>query len=209
MRGVPWQPNPAIKSFEIKAQVQFPKDNPAPAVRVGEREIIKRRFQIRKSDLDKHGRTVRCPGCDDSLRVLGKEENARNHTEPCRIRMAKALALSGDPRFVRAAEEAMAEYEAALPTPLDAGLPPPEPTPGIPEDVDPAPDDMSISPDNEERGNEDFHSEMFELTADPWKAQKLAKWEAQVTNQWKDKCWSDGVDTMITTLGDRDVRARM
>ena len=122
------------------------------------------------------------------------------HHDECRDRIAQALGALGDPRIIWEIESY--PPEAAEPGQAPAAGPGPE---GEPEQ-----EQMSDEePMEVEEGNRGFFSSIMELTADPWKAHKLAKWDKAVTRQWQGKRWSDGVQEMISELTDRDIRSHV
>ena len=63
--GVPWEPYPgATGGFELRSKVRLPADRAEFTETVkGKSDYTRRRFRIRKDDLEKFGYTVGCPGC--------------------------------------------------------------------------------------------------------------------------------------------------
>ena len=57
----------------------------------------KHRFLIYKSDVEKHGATEDCKGCENVL----LDRYQRKHTEECRERFEQILSAEGDDRIVR------------------------------------------------------------------------------------------------------------
>ena len=49
--------------------------------------VVPRRMYIKKSDVEEHGYTVRCPGCISILRVTARQE----HSDACRRRLEKEM----------------------------------------------------------------------------------------------------------------------
>ena len=66
----------------------------------GKSDCTRRRFRIRKDDLEKFGYTAGCPGC----RAVNRGTTAANHTEECRSRIAEELEKVGDVRLERETE---------------------------------------------------------------------------------------------------------
>ena len=116
IKGVPWQPNPRVNTFDIRSRIVVPVEQPSE-VEVGRmREFARRRWRIEASDLSTHGYTMGCPGCNAHRRGA----RAVRHSEICRARIGNALAEAGDPRIVRVVEEGLGH-------PVDpAELQPPE-----------------------------------------------------------------------------------
>ena len=50
-------------------------------------EVVPRRMYIKKSDVEEHGYTVRCPGCISILRGTARQE----HSDACRRRLGRGL----------------------------------------------------------------------------------------------------------------------
>ncbi len=63
----------------------------------GKNDIARRRFRIRKEDLEKFGYTAGCPGC----RAATRGTTAVSQSEECRKRLAEELEKVGDERVVR------------------------------------------------------------------------------------------------------------
>ena len=66
----------------------------------GKSDYTRRRFRIRKDDLEKFGYTAGCPGC----RAVNRGATAANHSEECRSRVAEELEKVGDERLARETE---------------------------------------------------------------------------------------------------------
>ena len=66
----------------------------------GESDYTRRRFRIRKEDLEKFGHTIGCPGC----RAVNRGTTAANHSEEHRKRIAEEVEKVGDERLVRETE---------------------------------------------------------------------------------------------------------
>jgi hypothetical protein len=66
----------------------------------GKSDYTRRRFRIRKEDLEKFGYTAGCPGC----KAANRGTTAGNHAEECRKRLAEELEKIGDERLVRETE---------------------------------------------------------------------------------------------------------
>ena len=105
--GVPWEPYPGAKGgFELRSKVRLPTEHAefTEIVR-GKNECTRRRFRIKKDDLEKFGYTTGCPGC----RAVNRGTTAANHTEECRSRIAEELEKVGDVRLERE-NERLFEY---------------------------------------------------------------------------------------------------
>ena len=63
--GVPWEPYPGAKGgFELKSKVRLPTEHAEFTETVtGKSDFVRRRFRIKKDDLEKFGYTTGCPGC--------------------------------------------------------------------------------------------------------------------------------------------------
>mgnify|MGYP003322403897 FL=1 len=152
------------------------------------RPFRSRRWHIRASDLETHGRTIGCWGCDMSLK--GK---SGNHTEQCRDRIAIALAGVGDPRVWEDIERIASDYREE--PEVHPGPGPPAAIEEEPEAPDPSegdPDDMSVQ--------SALENQVMMLTADPSKAKEWARWDKRVCAQWQGKKWDDGVHEMEARL---------
>ncbi len=79
-----------------KVRLQVDPSEITGAVR-GKDEFIRRRFRIKKDDLEKYGYTAGCPGC----RAANRGTAAANHTEECRKRIGEELEKVGDERIDR------------------------------------------------------------------------------------------------------------
>ena len=75
----------------------------------GKNECTRRRFRIKKDDLEKFGYTTGCPGC----RAVNRGTTAANHTEECRSRIAEELEKVGDVRLERENERLFEYLEEA------------------------------------------------------------------------------------------------
>ena len=97
--GVPWEPYPGAKGgFELRSKVRLPAEQADVTETVkGKSHFTRRRFRIRKEDLEKFGYTAGCPGC----RAVSRGTTAMNHTEECRKRIAEELGKNGDERLER------------------------------------------------------------------------------------------------------------
>jgi hypothetical protein len=73
----------------------------------GKNECTRRRFRIKKDDLEKFGYTTGCPGC----RAVNRGTTAANHTEECRSRIAEELEKVGDVRLERENERLFEHLE--------------------------------------------------------------------------------------------------
>ncbi len=62
----------------------------------GKSDYTRRRFRIRKDDLEKFGYTAGSPGC----RAANRGTIAVNHSEGCRTRFAEEFEKVGDERLV-------------------------------------------------------------------------------------------------------------
>ena len=99
VRGVPWQPNPGGTSTKVEIEVQV-DPIPVPAgVTVPDRIDVEdakvklsRRNYIRQADLDEHGYTVGCPGCD----AIQNGTARRGHNGFCSDRIESELSKTED-----------------------------------------------------------------------------------------------------------------
>ena len=198
VQGLPWQPDPKIQTYDIRSRVGVRVEQPSE-VQVGEtREFVSRRFKILKKDLKDHGYTIGCAGC-----MASRKGATANHSEECRARIATALAAVADPRIVKAVENMLGDTI--------------DPSEILPEEVimpenavliSEEPDNMSVSPPSD-IVDAALEGELYELTADPYIAHKVAKWERGVTKQWWGKRWSDGVHEMNSLMSERDIQTHV
>jgi hypothetical protein len=201
VKGFPWQPDPNVSTFDIRSRVSVRVEQPGEVELGNTREFTSRRLRITKRDLQHHGYSVGCAGCNAARRGT----TAVNHSEECRTRITKALAEAGDPRVVRTVEAALGE--AIDPSEMVPSLEPPEEPAGnvLLEDRD---DHMSVVPETESV-NQGVEEMLYELTADPYQAHKVAKWEKSVTDQWRGKHWDDGIHDMNGLVTERDIHAHV
>jgi hypothetical protein len=68
-----------------------------------------------------------------------------------------------------------------------------------------AEDGMSVAPS----ANAEAEQMLYELTADTYRAHKLANWEKRVTSQWGGKRWCDGVHDMCAAINEGDIHAHV
>ena len=63
--GVPWEPYPGAKGgFELRSKVRLPTEHAEFTETVtGKNEFVRRRFRIKRDNLEKFGYTTGCPGC--------------------------------------------------------------------------------------------------------------------------------------------------
>ncbi len=85
--GVPWEPYPGAKrGFELRSKVRLPVERAEFTETVkGKSDFTRRRFRIRKEDLETFGYAAGCPGC----RAADRGTTAANHSEECRKRLAR------------------------------------------------------------------------------------------------------------------------
>ena len=199
IKGLPWEPIPGIKTYDIRSRVAVPVDTPGNVLDVPEREFASRRFKITTSDINTHGATIGCPACSNILR----HKRAGNHNETCRARIHRELTIRADPRIVREVSEALGEAiePDALPPPDEAQQ---EEDRAL-ERESAEEDGMSVAPST----NPDVEGMLYELTADYHRAHKLAKWESTVSSQWSGKCWSDGVREMDSLVQEGDIHSHV
>jgi hypothetical protein len=107
--GVPWEPYPGAKGgFELKSKVRLPTEHAELTETVtGKSDFVRRRFRIKKDDLEKFGYTTGCPGC----RAVNRGTTAANHSEECRSRIAAELEKVGDARLERETERLFEHLE--------------------------------------------------------------------------------------------------
>ena len=100
--GVPWEPYPGAKGgFELRSKVRLPAERAEFTETVkGKSDYTRRRFRIRKEDLEQFGYTAGCPGC----RAANRGTTAVNHAEECGKRLAEELEEVWDERLVRETE---------------------------------------------------------------------------------------------------------
>ncbi len=86
---VPWEPYPGAKGgFEMRSKVRLPVERAEFSETVkGKSDYTRRRFRIRKDEMEKFGYTAGCPGC----RAVNRGTSAMNHSEECRKRIAEEL----------------------------------------------------------------------------------------------------------------------
>ena len=97
IQGLPWEPVPGRNHVEVKSHFQYKEEE--EIVRLpGSRESMPRRIYIRKEDVadSKYGLTIGCRGCEAANRGL-----VGVHSEDCRIRIEKLIALKEPERFDR------------------------------------------------------------------------------------------------------------
>ncbi len=73
----------------------------------GERDFTRRRFRIRKEDLETFGCTAGCPG----FRAVNRGTTATNHSEECRKRLGEELEKVGGERLARETERLFEHLE--------------------------------------------------------------------------------------------------
>ena len=84
--GVPWGPYPGAKGgFELRSKVRLPAERAEFTEIVS--DVTRRRFRVRKEDLETFGYTAGRPGC----RAANRGRTATNHSEECRKRLAEEL----------------------------------------------------------------------------------------------------------------------
>ena len=130
---------------------------------------------------------------------------AGDHNETCRVRIDRELTLQGDIRIVKEVEEMLGEAV----DPADIG--PQEDRMEEELGVD-SPEELAVSEngDNMSVGQSSAAERMVcEITADPYKAKRLANWELSVSKQWSGKQWCDGVMQMESELGNNDVHSHV
>ena len=138
----------------------IPTERPTNIIQPETRESVSRRFKIRRQDLDTHGYTIGCAGCD-----AARKGSVKNHSEACRTRLSRELAAQGDPRIVRAVER-------TLGTPVEPSeLPAPEVAQAEEEALE---EDMLMDGPGPEIDVE-MEGTLYELTVDVGKAHQLAK----------------------------------
>ena len=110
-KGVPWEPVPGRSGeIELKCKVSLPMLEEAITKSVQVRdEHMPRRFRIKKSDLERYGYTIGCPGCRAANRGLV----AVGHTEECRRRIEDELSKLGDERILEQRAR-FKEYEGEI-----------------------------------------------------------------------------------------------
>ena len=199
VKGLPWQPDPNVSTYDIRSRVSVRVEQPSEVELGNTREFMSRRLRITKKDLQQQGYSIGCAGCE----AARKGGVAINHSEECRTRITRALAEAGDPRVVRTVEAALGE--AIDPAEL---VPSMEPEPASIALQDEEPDGMSVAQDAESV-NPDIEGMLYELTADPYQARKVAKWEKGVTDLWRGKHWDDGIRDMNSLVTERDVHAHV
>ena len=73
---------------DLKTEVAImDKDNREKIRDEASGEVVPRRMYIKKSDVEEHGYTVRCPGCISILRETARQE----HSDACRRRLEKEI----------------------------------------------------------------------------------------------------------------------
>ena len=104
--GVPWRVDGGEGDGEdLKTEVTVMDEHYKERVREGATgEAIPRRMYIKKSDVEEHGYTARCPGCISILRGTARQE----HTVECRTRIEKEMEGT---RKARNAKARLREYE--------------------------------------------------------------------------------------------------
>ena len=109
--GVPWEPYPGAKGgCELRSKVRLPIERAEFTETVkGKSDYTRRRFRIRKDDLQKFGYTAGCPVC----RAVNRGATAANHSEECRSRIAEELEKVGDVRLDRK-QDRLLEYLGEL-----------------------------------------------------------------------------------------------
>ena len=105
--GVPWRVDGSEADGEdLKTEVTVMDEHYKERVREGATgEAVPRRMYIKKSDVEEHGYTARCPGCISILRRTARQE----HTAECRARIEKELEGT---QKARNAKAKLREYEA-------------------------------------------------------------------------------------------------
>ena len=87
--------------FELRSKVRQPVERAEFTETVkGKSDFTRRRFRIRKEDLEKFGYTAGCPGC----RAANRGTTAANHSEERRKSLAEDWEKVGDERLVRETE---------------------------------------------------------------------------------------------------------
>ena len=87
--GVPWKMTKESEGDgeELKNEVTIMDKDYRERTREEEHEAVPRKVYISKDDLEIHGYTVGCPGCESVLRGTTRQ----GHTEGCRRRVEKEL----------------------------------------------------------------------------------------------------------------------
>ena len=102
LKGTPWNANPAAGEMGVDAlptdmAVPMPVPAPVPQVVVAAvpADRAESRFYIRRSDVQKYGYSMNCPGC----RSVMASTTARAHTEEFRRRLENCLAEDEEKKF--------------------------------------------------------------------------------------------------------------
>ena len=102
LKGTQWNPNPAAgetaaDAFPADMAVPMPVLAPVPHVVVAAALVDRAasRLYIRRSDVQKYGYSMNCPGC----RSVMAGTTARAHTEECRRRLENCLAQDEETKF--------------------------------------------------------------------------------------------------------------
>ena len=97
IQRLPWEPVPGRNQVEVKSHFQYKEEEEIPKL-PSNRESIPRRIYIRKEDVseNEYGLTLGCRGCEAAnRRFVGV------HSEGCRARIEKAIAVKEPERFER------------------------------------------------------------------------------------------------------------
>ncbi len=97
--GAPWEPHPGAKGgFELRSKVRLPAERAEIAETVkGKSDFTRRRFRIKREDLERLGYIAGCPECG----VVNRGTKAANHSEQRRKIFAEALEKVGHERLAR------------------------------------------------------------------------------------------------------------
>ncbi len=91
-------PQPGRDTHEIHTRItEGNEDKPPAEPLTGEsREIRRRRYRIERADIERHGTTAGCRGCEA---IIMKSSRAITHNDECRKRIEEELIKEGDSRI--------------------------------------------------------------------------------------------------------------
>ena len=106
--GVPWEPIPGRTGIQVKSHFTIIGGGGEDVIKMVESKAIQvRRIYISNKDLEKHGVTIGCRGCEAQNRGI----RGVNHNEGCRRRIESAIQDNDPERFGQVLSRLIQEEE--------------------------------------------------------------------------------------------------